>query len=112
MVKYNFSHSVSWRDVVSLLRWAVIFRFSRAKDSFSSVNYDIDHYFPDLLVIDFKKALFDCERVFYSYRVFCEVRAFLRYKAVSPDDLGISEVYSFYLRYSSIVEPCSDFEEI
>ena len=64
MQNYDVLASVSWRDVIKYLRWALNIEKYDAFRWIGKVQEDIDHLYPDRLEAHLSYALFCCERVF------------------------------------------------
>lgn len=94
--KYDLLASVSWRDVLGCIRWAITVRKHRAEDKIDDVQTDIKHNYPERLEDDTRQALGACEQVFVYVGLLNSVRAFLRYQSFTPDRLGLTAIYDFY----------------
>lgn len=99
--KYDINASVSWKDVRSCIRWAITQRKYRAQWAIEDVQTDIEHHYPDKLQKDIASALSFCEQVFFYVNLYNELGVFLRYKAFTPERLGLSEIYVFYSQHAA-----------
>lgn len=96
MQNYDVLASVSWRDVIKYLRWALHIEKYDAFRWIGKVQEDIDHLYPDRLEAHLSYALFCCERVFQTVHLLNDLRLFLRYKPFTIEQLKLEKIYSFY----------------
>lgn len=94
--KYNVASSVTWRELLSLLRWRIRVLYREAIWFVRCYESDFDHNFPDFVDYHRYSACSAAERVFSLVCLLNELRVFLCYKPLSPNDLGIQDLYSFY----------------
>lgn len=104
--KYDETISVSWRDILKGLKFTLSVREMQAKWSIESVDRDIDHHYPELLDDHLRKALLDCEQVFFYDNLIRSLRDFLRYRHSTKQRQDIQFCYDFYSKYKKI--PCRD----
>nr|CDL66300.1 unnamed protein product [uncultured bacterium] len=96
MQNYDVLASVSWRDVIKYLRWALNIEKYDAFRWIGKVQEDIDYLYPDRLEAHLSYALFFCERVFQTVHLLNDLRLFLRYKPFTIEQLKLEKIYSFY----------------
>ena len=104
--KFDTSVSVSWRDVLKGLRWCLTLKRWQAENSIALVYRDIDHHYPDLFDSHMRRALCDCEYVFFYDNLVCSLRNFLKYNQSTKQRQDIQFCYDFYSRYKEIL--CSN----
>ena len=95
-LKYDLFSSVSWRDVLKCIRWAIVVRQHDAEYRIYDVQTDLEHNYPERLQEDIRRALGACEQVFFYVSLLNSVRAFLRYDLFTPERLGLTPIYDFY----------------